>query len=212
MLVAAPPGAPSPPTTDPYAGPVTESVLPDGSLTSLVSRARAGDEEAWRQLVSRVKNAAWKAINRFRMSEPDREEVFAATLFRLADNLDTIREPEGLVSWIATTARNEALVLLRSRHRLVPSELPTLVDTDAEPHERDLERDEVRRVVGLAFAELGPDCQELLGLLVGEPPLSYREVAEILGRPIGSLGATRRRCLQKLRATEPLWSYLRESR
>ena len=37
-------------------------------------------------------------------------------------------------------------------------------------------------------------------LLTIEPALSYEEIPEITGRPIGSLGPTRARCLEKLKA------------
>jgi DNA-directed RNA polymerase specialized sigma24 family protein len=47
---------------------------------------------------------------------------------------------------------------------------------------------------------LGEDCQQLLRLLSVEPALSYEEISEIVGRPVGSLGPTRARCLDRLKA------------
>ena len=51
-----------------------------------------------------------------------------------------------------------------------------------------------------AFATLSEDCQQLLRLLTTEPPLSYEEISDIVDRPIGSLGPTRSRCLERLNA------------
>ena len=36
-------------------------------------------------------------------------------------------------------------------------------------------------------------------MLVVEPPLSYREISDALGMPIGSIGPKRARCLRRLR-------------
>src|SRR4051812_44682093 len=81
----------------------------DLTLTELVERARDGEEAAWRLLVARVKNLVWKTVNGFRLGRGDAEDAFAATFFRLAEHIDTIRDPERLPGWVATTARNESL-------------------------------------------------------------------------------------------------------
>ena len=50
-----------------------------------------------------------------------------------------------------------------------------------------------------AFATLAPRDRALLTLLVAEPPRSYEEIARELDMPIGSIGPTRARCLERLR-------------
>jgi hypothetical protein len=54
----------------------------------------------------------------------------------------------------------------------------------------------------------GPQCRRLLALLVSDPPLPYVRIAEVLDVPVGSLGPTRARCLEKLRRSEPLAAFL----
>jgi hypothetical protein len=44
--------------------------------------------------------------------------------------------------------------------------------------------------------------------LASDPPVPYLQIAEILDVPIGSLGPTRARCLQRLRQCEPLLAFL----
>ena len=45
-----------------------------------------------------------------------------------------------------------------------------------------------------------PACyQRLLALLIADPPVPYTEISARLGIPIGSIGPSRRRCLEKLR-------------
>ena len=48
--------------------------------------------------------------------------------------------------------------------------------------------DEESRHVAKAFKLLDEACQTLLRLMTIEPPLSYDEISELTGRPVGSLG------------------------
>jgi len=50
-----------------------------------------------------------------------------------------------------------------------------------------------------AFTCLHPSCQQLMALLIEDPPVPYAEISARLGIPVGSIGPTRRRCLDKLR-------------
>lgn len=181
------------------------------TLSELVARALAGDQKAWLEIVARVKNVAWRQINGFRFGRSDAEDVFAATLFRLVENLDRIREPEKLLGWVATTARHEGIAMARSRQRLVPTEDMTdygiveVLDFD-----RGLVLDEDQAAVRSAFVQLDQRCQQLLRLLSLQPPVRYREIGQIMGMPHGAIGPNRRRCLDKLRALSPLSEYLEE--
>ena len=58
------------------------------------------------------------------------------------------------------------------------------------------------------FAMLSPRCQELLRLLRHDPPLSYVEIGARLDTPVGGLGPTRARCLERLRRSAPVTSFL----
>ncbi len=51
-----------------------------------------------------------------------------------------------------------------------------------------------------ALGRLGDRCRTLLRLLATEPPPAYEEISTILEMPIGSIGPTRGRCLEQLRA------------
>ena len=77
------------------------------------------------------------------------------------------------------------------RERVVPTDFQYDVPDETASLEAMLVEDEEAREVVIAFASLSDECQQLLRLLTTEPPLSYEEVSEIIGRPIGSLGPTR---------------------
>ena len=50
-----------------------------------------------------------------------------------------------------------------------------------------------------AFMDLPANCQQLLTLLITDPPTPYAEISARLGIPIGSIGPNRSRCLDRLR-------------
>ncbi|MHC4954230.1 MAG: RNA polymerase sigma factor, partial [Planctomycetota bacterium] len=63
---------------------------------------------------------------------------------------------------------------------------------------------EEEELVRRALAAVSERCRELISLLYFEPAaLSYDEIAERLGVPRGSLGPTRRRCLDRMRTALP---------
>jgi hypothetical protein len=59
------------------------------------------------------------------------------------------------------------------------------------------ERDEA---LWSAFEALPCNCRVLLRAMLADPPPSYAELSEVLEMPIGSIGPTRARCLDRLRA------------
>jgi DNA-directed RNA polymerase specialized sigma24 family protein len=59
--------------------------------------------------------------------------------------------------------------------------------------------DETSREVYAAFQHLSPACQQLLQLLTAEPRLDYATIGQVIGRPVGSIGPTRARCIANLR-------------
>lgn len=167
----------------------------------LVQAAAAGDPLAWRELVDAYVALIWKITMGHRLSVGDAADVSQTTWLRLLENIDRLQDPSRVGAWLATTARRECLrVLGQSRRCLLTSDDNAFDgDGDAVPpvdaailaHERDdAVRDAVRR--------LPPRCQELLSLLMMDPPPSYEEIAAALDMPIGSIGPTRGRCLKRL--------------
>jgi RNA polymerase sigma factor (sigma-70 family) len=189
-----------------------DAPTPEQELEALVARALAGERAAWEGLVARLQRVVWRAIGRFDLSAEDRKDAFAATFFRLYERLDTVREPAKLPGWVATTARNEVHTLLRGR-RDRPMDA---VDLPLPPHEEEPERemvdDELRVALRAALAGLSTACQDLLRLLSIDPPLSYADIGEVLGLPHGSIGPTRQRCLERLRAAPQLVPFVAEAR
>jgi RNA polymerase sigma factor (sigma-70 family) len=166
----------------------------------LLARAAEGDQEAWDALVDRFSQMVWSIARGFRLDDHTAKDVTQTVWLRLVENLDRITDPERLPGWLATTCRREALRVKGVRERMIPTEFEFDIADETPSLEAMLVEDEQAREVLVAFEELSEDCRQLLRLLCADPPLSYEEIAEIVGRPIGSLGPTRSRCLERLKA------------
>ena len=172
------------------------------SVSHLVTRARDGDEHAWDDLVARYLGMVHAICRGHGLGGEDAADVNQVVWLRLVEHLSRLRSPEAVGGWIAATARNECLRVLRSSGRMV------LTGDDAAFDELDgrdagidagllvYERDSALLA---AFGRLGGRCQRLLRLMMADPPPSYDEISAALDMPVGSIGPTRGRCIAQLR-------------
>ncbi|MFF7472168.1 sigma-70 family RNA polymerase sigma factor [Streptomyces sp. NPDC008092] len=176
---------------------------------ALVRAAVDGDAAAWKALVEGLSPLVWSVVRAHRLSDADGHEVYQTVWFRFAQHLGRIREPDKAGSWLASTARNECLKVIRGLTRLLPTDDPQVLDRISEDRtpEQSLidaedEADEAERIRLLwqEFEELGDRCRQLLRVLMASPPPSYVEVSVALGIAVGSIGPLRQRCLRRLRA------------
>ncbi|WP_371871320.1 RNA polymerase sigma factor [Phytohabitans rumicis] len=173
--------------------------MSEAGARELVERVRAGDEAAWVALTDRYVNLLWSVARGMRLSEADAADAVQTTWLHLVEGLDTLRDPDRVGAWLATTIRRECLAILRRRNRTVAAEGWDLIPDDAAPLDDALLRQERDAALWRAFRALGPRCQALLRVLMADPAPSYAEVSEALDMPIGGIGPTRRRCLDALR-------------
>jgi RNA polymerase sigma factor (sigma-70 family) len=174
----------------------------DGNVVaSLVTRAAAGNQTAWSELVSRYQGMIASVGRRYRLSMADSAEMQQTVWLKLVENIGRIQQPERVGAWLATTARREALRISRLSSRESPGRDDALLDvpdSDVPPMDVRLlaeERDEFLRD---ALGRLPERSRLLLALLMDES-ISYKELAGMMDMPIGSIGPTRARCLEKLR-------------
>ncbi len=178
--------------------------MADLSVGELVQHAAKGAQDAWDRLVDEHSALVWAVIRSHRMPIGDAEDVFQTTWLRLVENLERIKDPERLSSWLVTTARRECLWLLRRAGREIPDDeidhaVPDRDTAHPEPVDALLGREE-HAEVHRAFGALPQRCQNVLRLTVLAPDKSgYSDIAEALGMPVGSIGPTRNRCLRHLR-------------
>jgi RNA polymerase sigma factor (sigma-70 family) len=168
-------------------------------LDGLLAAAARGDQAAWEEIVDRFAGLVWATARAHRLSRDDAADVAQTTWLRLVENLDRIQQPERLGAWLATTARRESLRKLRLGARERPSDEPDMFETPADnPIDRDLLQSERDGALWEAFSRLSERCKTLLRMLVAEQEPSYEEISAALEMPVGSVGPTRMRCLDRL--------------
>lgn len=177
-----------------------DPLIEDLTHGELLTRAAAGERAAWDALVDRFDRMVWSVARGFRLDEAAASDVAQTVWLRLIENVDRIQDPERLPGWLVTTCRREAMKVLKRGERDIPSDFEYDIADESPSLESMLIEDEESRAVMEAFGELDEECRQLLRLLTVEPALSYEEIAEAVGRPVGSLGPTRGRCIERLKA------------
>jgi RNA polymerase sigma factor (sigma-70 family) len=169
-------------------------------VAALVRAAAAGDERAWSALVDRFSKLVWAIARNHRLGADDAAEVSQTTWLRLAEHIDRLQDPSKVGGWLATTARHESLRVLRAAGRQIPmgDDMPE-PDQPAPAIDEELLRNERDRMLWQAFSRLPARDQALLRLLISDPMPSYEEIGAAMGMPVGSVGPTRARCLERLR-------------
>jgi RNA polymerase sigma factor (sigma-70 family) len=169
-----------------------------GEIGDLVVRARGGDRAAWDALVKRFGGLVlWTAQSKG-VRPADCDDVAQVTWLKLAQNLDRIETPDAVGGWLHTTSEREALRHLARAARQVPTE-DEVFDRIAD--DTDVAESAIRSIgdphLRTAFRKLSERCQLLLQLLMYDAP--YEEISARAEMPVGSIGPTRQRCLDKLR-------------
>jgi RNA polymerase sigma factor (sigma-70 family) len=170
-----------------------EAVLTDAQL---VARCRAGDDDAWRELVERFSRYVYAiVVQAFRLSEHDAEDVFQEVFMRAYTNLHKLRDDDAIRPWLAQLTRRLCIDTLRagSREQLGDEAMEEPVDADDT-----ISRLDEALAVHDALATLPGHCQEILDRFFARDE-SYRLIGEALDLPPGTIASRISRCLVKLR-------------
>ncbi|MGH3888356.1 MAG: RNA polymerase sigma factor [Pseudonocardiaceae bacterium] len=187
------------PTTTVTPRDAESATTPD--TATLLLAASEGDQSAWEEIMRKYNGAVSATVRSFRLQDADARDAIQTTWLRLMTNSRRVQDPERLSGWLATTARNECLAIIRqSKRTAYRAEAPidTVADPSADPEQRFLTAENVlvlRSLVG----ELPLRGQILLRALFSDNPPPYVEIARATGIPVGSLGPTRARALRRLR-------------
>lgn len=168
---------------------------------ALLTRAANGDSSAFEELVSAYQRLVWAIVRSFGMSTADGEDVVQGVWLAFVQHLGSIREPDRLAAWIATTCRRECIAVQKRSSRTQRFDLEALdrVIAPTAPNDAALVRDERSRAVAEAMADLDDRCRQLITLLGTDPPIGYADIAVLMDMPVGAIGPTRQRCLDKMR-------------
>ncbi len=174
--------------------------LSSATAAGLVRRAADGDAAAWDALVDAYGSMVWSVARSYRLGEADAADVCQSTWLHLLEHIHRLHDPGRIAGWLATTARRAALRVVRHNARMLPTDRDlTHASWHADDSTGPLEAAERAAAMRRAVATLAQRDQALLTLLAAEPPRSYEQIARDLDMPIGSIGPTRARCLERLR-------------
>jgi len=165
------------------------------SDAEIVRACRAGDAEAWNELVERYSRYVYAiCVRGFRLSEEDAEDVFQDVFTRIYTRLDTLRDDSALRPWIAQLTRRRCLDAVASRGQELPAD-----DEVAAEESADLAEIEEAFAVREALAGLSEACQDILDRFFARDQ-SYRTISTELEIPSGTIASRIARCLGRHRA------------
>ncbi len=177
----------------------------DTDVATLVDEARRGSQTAWDQLVERYLPLVTSLMRRYRVTGADADDVNQTVWLRLVEHLDRIDDARALPGWLSTVTRHECFRIQRAQGRSVPTDPQGTAAFERPDHSPDLLEEllvaERHTALVDALLELPTQRRDLLLLLIEDPPLTYAEVSDRSGIPVGSIGPTRARALQQLRRT-----------
>ena len=163
----------------------------------LVARCRTGEDAAWNELVERFSRYVYAiAVQAFRLSAHDAEDVFQEVFARVYEHLDRLRSDDAIRPWIAQLTRRLCIDRLRSAGREGPSEQE---DWDPGGVDESLSRLDEAMTVRASLEAVDESCREILDRFFCRDE-SYRVIGEALDLPAGTIASRISRCLAKLKA------------
>ena len=178
----------------------TSSALYDAA-TDAFRRWRADEDAALDELVTMMSPVLWHVVRATGLDREAAEDVVQNTWLTLVRSGDSVRDAQAITRWLCTAARREAWRVRKAATRTRPAEddvIDARLPVQTSPEATVVTDDENARL-WRALTRLPERCQRLLRIVAWEPRPDYSSVAQSLAMPVGSIGPTRRRCLDKLR-------------
>ena len=172
------------------------------AIAALLKAAQAGRSGALDELISSCRPYVETKARRYAWTNTDPDDIVQEVWIQLIDYLPRIREPLALLGWLNVVTRRLAAHLGHRNGRAIPTEIGDEVASASCTEEQALANDEQRQVTSAIREALGhlDDTDRSLLLLLhpesGSP--GYGEISRRVHRPVGSLGPTRRRLLDRL--------------
>ncbi len=167
----------------------------------LIQACRKGDARAWERVLERYERLVYSIPLHYGLPGEDAADLVQITFTILLQSLDNLQENTHLAAWLSTVARRHTWRLLERRRREQAAPDEDLAEMEwvggADEHPERWERLEW---ITAGLSRLGDRCRELLLALYFDPlEPTYEEVALRLAMPVGSIGPTRSRCLERLK-------------
>jgi len=176
---------------------VTNGEVSRQAIKRLVEQAQQGDAKAFTALAEKYKNGVYNYIVRMLHDRTEAEDIAQETFVRAYQALPEFRGAASFHTWLYRIASNLAIDAARRRSRRTSISLDEPVTTDEGevsrqlPDERpgpfeELQSAQTQQAVREAIAELSPKLRSVI-VLYDLQGLSYQEIGDILGCPLGTV-------------------------
>ncbi|MGH9470890.1 MAG: sigma-70 family RNA polymerase sigma factor [Terriglobia bacterium] len=175
----------------------------------LVQEAKAGNNEAFEELVNRYEKKIYRLALRLTGNQQDAEDVLQEAFLKAFEHLADFRQDSRFYTWIVRIAVNEGLMKLRKRRSDRSEPLEAVVDDEGQVMPREFRdwkpnpeqlmgQEEIERILMNAAQDLSPGLRAVFFLRDVEE-LSTEETAEALGLTTGAVKARLFRARMQLR-------------
>ena len=176
--------------------------------SALVARAKAGDAEAFTELVNRYERRIFRLAKHITQNEEDAEDVLQDAFLKAYEHVGGFQEQSKFYTWLVRIAVNEALMKLRKRRSGKVFSLDEAVDTGEETVAREIavwddpeqrySQKELRAILQQAIDGLAPIFRTVF-VLRDVDELSTEETASVLGISIPAVKSRLLRARLQLR-------------
>lgn len=187
--------------SSPVSGPPPGATALWNDAAVAFGRWRDGDKQGLDDLVRLMSPVLWHVVRATGLDRQAAEDVVQTTWLSLVRSADAVQDPQAVGRWLCTAARREAWRFARSAGRVRTTEdevLDARLPQQPSPEHEVVLGDEQARL-WKALSRLSERCQRLLRIVAMEPRPDYASISADLQMPVGSIGPTRGRCLDKLR-------------
>jgi RNA polymerase sigma factor (sigma-70 family) len=166
----------------------------------LVQECLLGNDKAWSTLIDKYSNLVFSIPIKRGFRQDDAADIFQTVCLTLLRELSTLREPRALAAWLIQLTTHTCTKWKTRERRYAGEEWNEQTKAAGELPSEIVQQIEREQILRNAVREMSAECRQLIELLFfTNPPMRYEAAAAALGLAKGSMGATRMRCLEKLR-------------
>ena len=185
-----------------YPTPTTPTaVRPWDAVAGDFAAWQAGDAAALDRVVTVLTPVLWQLARSYGLDRETAEDVVQTTWLALVRGAGTVRDPQAVWRWTTVTTRREAWRASRTGHReaIVEADALDAASPAVAGPEGEVLADRRDQALWRQVGRLTARCRRLLRVIAFDDRPDYTALSAELGIPVGSIGPTRGRCLDKLR-------------
>lgn len=179
----------------------TPSILTDEEIAG---RVQKGDRESFGVLVERYEEKLLRYGRKFLSRKEDIEDIVQDAFVSVYQNINSFDTNLRFSPWIYRIAHNAFINALRKNERnpFIHFDLDTLISHPMyeDLKEKESEEQEIKQLLEQGLSTLSPKYREVLVLHYFED-MPYKDIAEVLQVPVGTVGIRLKRAKEALKKT-----------